>query len=149
MILKLNHKSPRTAEKIYAVFQVSYVIEAKILKAVDFPPLKRTIIEFLSSETQFYGYWENKEIAGIIEIKNTNNSTHIQSLVVDPKYFRRGIASQLIRYLFNNYDSQLFTVETGLANEPAIRLYKSFGFIEIKQWDTHHGIRKIKLVLEK
>ena len=149
MILKLNHKNPRTAEKIYAVFQVSYAIEAKILKAVDFPPLKRTIIEFLSSETQFYGYWENKEIAGVIEIKNNNNSTHIQSLVVDPTYFRRGIASQLIRYLFNNYDSQLFTVETGLANEPAMQLYKSFGFIEINQWDTLHGIRKIKLVLKK
>ena len=149
MILKLNHKNPRTSEKIYAVFQVSYAIEAKILKVVDFPPLKRTITQFLNSKTLFYGYWKNKEIVGVIEIKNNNNSTHIQSLVVDPTYFRRGIASQLIRYLFNNYDSQLFTVETGLANEPAIKLYKSFGFIEIKQWNTHHGIRKIKLVLKK
>ena len=36
-------------------------------------------------------------------------------------------------------------VETGVENEPAILLYKKFGFKEVKQWDTDHGIRKIRL----
>jgi predicted GNAT family N-acyltransferase len=42
----------------------------------------------------------------------------------------------------------LFVVETGLANEPASKLYRKFGFTEVKIWDTDHGIRKIKFELK-
>ena len=72
------------------------------------------------------------------------NILDINSLVVNPKFFRRGIARKLIEFVFNTFDSNLFVVETGLANGPATKLYKKFGFIEVKQWDTDHGIRKIK-----
>jgi ribosomal protein S18 acetylase RimI-like enzyme len=40
------------------------------------------------------------------------------------------------------------TVETGLDNKPAIALYESFGFKEVKQYDTDHGIRKIRFETE-
>jgi ribosomal protein S18 acetylase RimI-like enzyme len=53
----------------------------------------------------------------------------------------------LIAFVFNEFDSNLFVVETGLENEPAIELYKKFGFEEVKQWDTDHGIRKIRFEL--
>ena len=42
------------------------------------------------------------------------------------------------------YQSKVFTVETGLVNQPAIKLYKGFGFQETKQWETDHGVRKIR-----
>jgi hypothetical protein len=29
-------------------------------------------------------------------------------------------------------------------NMPATKLYKKFNFIEVAQWDTDHGVRKIK-----
>ena len=51
---------------------------------------------------------------------------------------------KLVEFVLNSNDSKLFTVETGLDNEPATTLYKKFNFKEVKQWDTDHGIRKIR-----
>jgi hypothetical protein len=49
-----------------------------------------------------------------------------------------------MEFTFNNFDSNLFVVETGVENVPASKLYIKFGFIEVNQWNTDHGIRKIK-----
>ena len=145
MIRKLNHQDPDVAKKIRAVFQVSYAVEAKLLNAIDFPPLKRTLDEYLETETQFYGFWKDNALAAVVEIKRYEETTHIQSLVVDPKYFRQGIAHQLTAFVFNTFDSEKYMVETGLANKPAVMLYKKHGFKEVMQYDTDHGIRKIRL----
>ena len=144
MIIKINNKENKIAEKIRAIFQVSYTVEAKMLKAVDFPPLKRTVSQFLNSDSEFYAYYLIKNIAGVIEIENHEDLTHIQSLVVYPKYFRNGIGRKLVQFILDNYKSKIFTVETGIENHPAIKLYKSFGFQEQEQWDTNHGVRKVR-----
>ena len=144
MIVKINNKENKIAKEIRAIFQVSYAVEAEMLKAVDFPPLKRTVAQFLNSNSEFYAYYLIENIAGVIEIENHKNLTHIQSLVVYPKYFRNGIGSKLVQFILNTYKSKVFTVETGIDNHPAIKLYKSFGFQEQEQWDTDHGIRKVR-----
>jgi ribosomal protein S18 acetylase RimI-like enzyme len=144
MVIKINNKETKIAEEIRAIFQVSYAVEAEILKAVDFPPLKRTVSQFVNSNSEFYAYYLTRNIAGVIEIDNHQDISHIQSLVVDPKYFRKGIGKKLIQFILDTYKTKLFTVETGIDNQPAIKLYESFGFQELKQWDTNHGIRKIR-----
>ena len=144
MIIKINNKKNKIAEEIRAIFQASYTVEAKMLKAVDFPPLKRTVSQFLNSDSEFYAYYLIKNIAGVIEIENHEDLTHIQSLVVYPKYFRNGIGSKLVQFILGAYKSKIFTVETGIDNHPAIKLYKSFGFQEQEQWDTNHGVRKVR-----
>ena len=146
MIEKIDHKNAAVAGKIHAIFQVSYAVEAKLLGAIDFPPLKRGSVDFLDSDTEFYGFIDKNEIVGIIEIKRENPNIHIQSLVVDPKYFRQGIAGKLISFVFDSFKSIMYTVETGVENLPAIALYKKLGFMEVKQWDTDHGVRKVKFV---
>lgn len=87
MIIKLQNAHLETAAKIRSIFQVSYAIEAEILKAVDFPPLKRKLESFLNSPHTFYGYLINHALVGVVEIDQTNNTIHIQSLVVDPSFF--------------------------------------------------------------
>ena len=144
MVIKINNKETKIEEEIRAIFQVSYAVEAEILKAVDFPPLKRTVSQFVNSNSEFYAYYLTRNIAGVIEIDNHQDIYHIQSLVVDPKYFRKGIGKKLIQFILDTYKTKLFTVETGIDNQPAIKLYESFGFQELKQWDTNHGIRKIR-----
>ena len=144
MIEKLQNNEIEVSEKIRSVFQLSYKIEAKLLNASDFPPLKRPLKNYVNSNTEFYGYLKEGELAGVIEIERNNSFTDINSLVVHPGFFRQGIARKLMEYVFNTFDSKLFVVETGLENEPAIELYKKFNFKEIKQWNTNHGIRKIK-----
>ena len=144
MIIKINNEENEIAEEIRAIFQASYTVEAEMLKAVDFPPLKRTVSQFLKSDSEFYAYYLTKNIAGIIEIENNEDLTHIQSLVVYPKYFRNGIGNKLVQFILDTYKSTTFTVETGVDNHPAIKLYKSFGFQEQEQWDTNHGVRKVR-----
>jgi ribosomal protein S18 acetylase RimI-like enzyme len=144
MIQKLDHKNKLIAAQIRAVFQVSYRVEAALLKAVIFAPLQRSLKDFMHSETEFYGFLKEQELAAVIEVKREPTSTHIQSLVVDPRFFRQGIASALLVFVLNSYNTRTFTVETGLANAPATKLYKRFQFKEVSQYDTDHGIRKIR-----
>jgi len=149
MIKILDPQEDSIAENIYSVFQASYAVEAELLEAKDFPPLKRTIIDFKNSETSFFGHWIGKELTAVIEIEPSPNKFHICSLVVHPTYFRRGIGSELVTFIFKLLVGNKITVETGLANIPAIALYKSFDFKEIDQYNTNHGIRKVRLAIEK
>ena len=143
MIVKIDNKRNQIALEIRRIFQASYAIEAKMLKAIDFPPLKRTISQFIDSNSEFYAYYMKQNIAGLIEISSNQSITHIQSLVVYPKYFRQGIGRELVMFVLDTYTSVNFTVETGLDNYPAIKLYISLGFKEQGQWDTDHGVRKV------
>ena len=147
MIERLKNNDLEISKKIRSVFQLSYKVEAKILNATDFPPLKRSLENYVNSNTAFFGYLKNQELAGVIEIEHNDNFTHINSLVVDPGFFKQGIARKLMEYVINTFDSKLFVVETGLENGPATELYKKFDFKEVKRWNTDHGIRKIKFEL--
>lgn len=144
MIEKLQNNKIEISTQIHTVFQLSYAVEAELLNATNFPPLKRPLESYLHGNTIFFGYIENTELAGVIEVENTDEYLSINSLVVNPKYFRRGIATKLLQFIFGKYDSNLFLVETGVDNKPATKLYKKQGFKEINQWDTDFGIRKIR-----
>jgi ribosomal protein S18 acetylase RimI-like enzyme len=144
MISQLGHIKEHISKSIRAVFQASYAVEAELLKAVDFPPLKRPLDDFINCQNVFYGYWVGNELAAVVEIKAEVDAIHIQSLVVHPKFFRQGIAGQLIEFVFKTYDSPMYTVETGLDNIPAKALYEKFGFTLVKEWDTDHGVRKVR-----
>ncbi|GAA4270643.1 GNAT family N-acetyltransferase [Hyunsoonleella aestuarii] len=144
MIERLENNDIEVSKRIRTVFQSSYKVEAKLLNATDFPPLKRPLKSYVNSNTEFFGYLKDGELAGVIEIYHNNSFTDINSLVVSPTFFRQGIARKLMEFVFNTFDSNLFVVETGLENGPATELYKKFDFKEVKQWNTEQGIRKIK-----
>ena len=144
MIKKLDNKNENVAQNIRSVFQESYKVEAELLKAIDFPPLKRALKDYIRTDTDFYGYFKKEELAAVIEISKKPNYTDIRSLVVLPAFFRQGIARKLMQFTLDNFYSDLYVVETGVENEPASRLYKDFGFVEVKQWDTNQGVRKVK-----
>lgn len=148
MITKLFHSNAIIAQSIYTVFQESYAVEAEILNVIDFPPLQRPVEHFMNSVNSFYGLTMEEELAGVIEIKQETSSIDIQSLVVKPSFFRQGVAKQLIQFIFKTYQANAFTVETGLANVPAVRLYKKLGFQEIDQWDTDFDVRKVRFELK-
>ena len=147
MIKKLDHTNLAIATKMRIVFQESYAIEAKLLNAINFPPLQRPLQSYIESTTTFFGYHIKDKIVGIIEVSPKEKTTHINSLVVSPHFFRQGIGRELMNYILQKFSSKVVTVETGLENIPASTLYKNFGFKEVRQWDTDHGVRKVRFEL--
>ena len=146
MITQINHHDRDQAQIMQKVFNASYAVEAKLLKADDFPPLKRKIEEYIDSDTEFYGYWKDKYLAAVVEIRSDEVITHIQSLVVSPDYFRQGIAAKMMTFVLKNFPSNNIIVETGVDNLPAIKLYEKFGFKIVEEWMTEVGIIKVKLI---
>ena len=136
MIQPLNNQNKHVATEMRKVFQASYAIEAELLGAADFPPLKRTMEDYMSCDNSFLGYFKDQELAGAIELDRGEEVIHIQSLVVHPKFFRQGIGRKLVEHVLASNPTIRFTVETGLDNRPAIRLYEQLGFTEISQYDT-------------
>jgi ribosomal protein S18 acetylase RimI-like enzyme len=149
MIKLINHTVIDTAKDIYRVFQVSYPYEAKLLGVTYFPPLNRTTTDFQESTTLFYGFYEGVELAAVMELDVNENYTLIRSLIVDPDFFRKGIASKLVQYAIENDTTTKVLVETGNANIPAKTLYIKHNFIEEKVWMTDVGIEKVGYVLMK
>lgn len=143
MIQILDHTNQEVAIAIREVFQASYAIEAQLLNAINFPPLQRQLNAFMDCNTTFYGYFNDDSLAAVTEIKENGNSTHIQSLVVLPEYFKQGIAQKLITHTIITYNPELLTVETGADNFPACQLYEKMGFTQTRKWMTKHDIVKV------
>ena len=149
MIFSLQNKSVSVAEKLFSIWQESYSIEAELLKINNFPPLNRTVKDFVDSSTCFYAYQKETAFNAVIEIRDNDGVLHIQSLVVQPSQFRTGLASKMIAFVLRENMECNFTVETGCDNLPAINLYLKFGFVETGQHETDHGVRKICLLLNR
>lgn len=148
MIKKLDNSNTDVANKIFTIFQNSYKIEAELIGAVVFPPLLRSAKDIENSTTLFYGFSENDCLAAIIEIVIEDKHLDINSLTVNPNYFKKGIASKLISYVLGITDFSKAIVETAVVNIPAINLYKKHGFAEFKKWTPSHGIEKIAMSVE-
>lgn len=148
MINKLDNSNEEVAQQIFTTFQNSYKIEAKLIGALDFPPLSRSAKHIENSKTLFYGFSENESLAAVIEIVKNGELLEINSLTVDPSYFRKGIADKLISYVLQRFNFSKAIVETAVVNTPAINLYKKHGFVEFKRWTPAHGIEKIAMSVE-
>lgn len=148
MIEKLENSNEAVANKIHAIFQCSYRVEAQIINVLDFPPLSRSTKNIANSKTDFYGFSDNNSLAAVIEIEINGKQLDIHSLTVDPKYFRKGFADKLINYVLKTFDITIAIVETAVVNKPAINLYEKHGFLEIRRWTPSHGIEKLAMSVE-
>lgn len=145
MINKLDNCDDKVTSQIFNVFQNSYKVEAQRINVCNFPPLSRSINDIKDSNTLFYGFYERGCLAGVIEVIAKDKRIELESLTVDPQYFKKGIASKLISYVLDSFEFIEAIVETAVANKPAINLYKKFGFVEIKRWTPSHGIEKLAM----
>ncbi|NRA61711.1 MAG: GNAT family N-acetyltransferase [Psychrobium sp.] len=148
MITKLENSNLDVAKQIYTIFQCSYKIEAQLIGVTNFPPLQRSAQDIARSKSEFYGFSDNDHLAAIIEIVIEDKQLHINSLTVDPAFFRKGIADKLIRYVLALVELYKATVETAVVNQPAIKLYNKHGFVEFKRWTPSHGIEKLALSVQ-
>jgi ribosomal protein S18 acetylase RimI-like enzyme len=146
MIELLDHYSESVASQIYDIFQLSYKVEASLVRVKDFPPLRRNMSDIQSSSSRFLGQQIGLDLAAVVEITQIEEALSIDSLVLHPQYFRRGLGSQLLQSLLAKVHWQIAYVETAAANNPALVLYQKIGFSESKRWKTADGIEKVQLM---
>lgn len=139
MIAQIDQTNEKTARDIQSIQRPAYRIEAELMGFHDIPHLSETIEEIQQSEETFLGYQE-EYLKGFISYKEEGGIVDIYRLVVDPLQFRQGIARTLVGHLLGQHRKKEFIVSTGTENEPARKLYESFGFQEEEIFEVAPGV---------
>ena len=141
MIEKLIIDNDAIALEVLTLQKSSYAIEAEIIKSINIPLLKETIENLLKCDEEFYGYFIDKKLVGLVSYKVVGEVLDIHRLAVHPQYFKRGIAKELIEYVENTVtDVKKEIVSTGKDNYPAIKLYEKSGFKPVTDRIAAKGI---------
>jgi [ribosomal protein S18]-alanine N-acetyltransferase len=77
------------------------------------------------------GAFEGEELVGYVINSRYVDAWHVMNVAVDPEHQRRGVASHLLRRLFElTHDDERrgYTLEVRVSNEGAIQLYAQLGF---------------------
>ena len=142
----LDIRSAGVAEPLLALWQRSYRVEAELLRAVDFPPLRLSLPELMSRCSTFYGAMQHGTLLGAIEIETQQDShVSIDALVVEPSFFRRGVGKLLVRHTLRRAKGTV-SVTTSPGNLPALRLYQSLGFCIADTQFTECGLELCSLL---
>ncbi|ALC87290.1 hypothetical protein AM499_16820 [Bacillus sp. FJAT-22090] len=132
MIQILFHQEEKVAEEILEIQLLAYKIEAELIEFDGIPQLQDSIHDIIMSKEIFIGYYEEMQLTGFISFMNTDELIDICRLVVHPNFFRKGIASALLKHVLEiKKENQRVEVSTGAKNTPAIQLYERFGFNKI------------------
>lgn len=80
--------------------------------------------------TKILVYEKNDEIKGYLIATCLYTTCDIVSIVTDPEYRKKGVASNLLSYIITECgpELKLVTLEVATKNVEALRLYKNFGF---------------------
>lgn len=145
---RLDPRQESCAQEILRVSLASYRVEAELLGVEDFPPLRETVAAVRESEGLFCGTRLEGRLAGVCEVQAEALGQGIARLVVDPEFFRRGVARALMDFVVASCRRPL-RVQTGAKNLPALGLYRSYGFEVCRERRHPSGIEVVELVLEK
>jgi ribosomal protein S18 acetylase RimI-like enzyme len=147
MIQEIDIEAGESAEAVLRLQLRSYAVEAQLIGFADLPPLQDTVATLQQCGERFYGYIKQGQLAGVISYERAEKTVHICRLMVDPDFFRQGIASALIEFVCHKErDANEIIVTTGSANIPALRLYERHGFHEVEQMRMPEGIFITKFV---
>ncbi len=83
----------------------------------------------LENTSKIYVYFEN-EVLGFLHISKLYETVDIINIVVKEDHRGKGIASNLLDYMFSDMDNTIkkFILEVNVNNKAAFNLYKKFGF---------------------
>jgi len=144
---QLDHRQSDQAHDIWRLLHDAYSVEASIIGADDFPPLRRTVADIASAQAQFIGAGDEARLLAVCEFSiDSGNSCEITSFGVDPSSFRQGYGSMLLRNLISMPGILELSVATAAANTPAIRFYEKHGFACSGEWLTPEKIAVVRMV---
>ncbi|MEU2389946.1 GNAT family N-acetyltransferase [Streptomyces sp. NPDC007369] len=127
--LDLGHDA--TAAAVHRIGRAAYAVEAELIGFDGIPALSESLAELRERPLSWLGAGpEEGPLAGFLAWeREPDGSVCVDRLCVDPAWFRRGVASVLLRALLDGVPADRpVTVSTGAANAPAVALYERFGF---------------------
>lgn len=137
----INLRDEQAAQRLIEVQKAAYAVEASLIGSDNIPPLNDTLEKLRDSNETFIGAYVSETLIGAISYKIEGKTLDIHRMMVHPDYFRRGYATILLHYIFNVPGIKRFIVSTGTENEPAKRLYKKHGFVEVHTFEVNGGIQ--------
>ncbi|MGW2271748.1 GNAT family N-acetyltransferase [Streptomyces yangpuensis] len=122
-----------TAAAVHRIGRAAYTVEAELIGFDGIPALGESLAEMRAQALHWVGAVSaDGELAGFLawaEEPTGGPDIGIDRLCVAPAFFRRGIASLLLRHaLAELFPGRPVQVTTGAANTPAVRLYEALGF---------------------
>ncbi len=134
------------ARRVLEIQQASYRAEADLVGYDDIPVLHETLDELRSRPLVFLGVSSNHVLAGLLGYRRDGDVVNIDRLAIDPVFFRRGLATKLLRELLvRERDARRFTVSTGFGNAPGLALYARFGFTIVGTDEPAPGVQTVQL----
>ncbi|GGU67771.1 GNAT family N-acetyltransferase [Lentzea flava] len=134
MILDLSDDA--VLHELWTVQRLAYAVEAEIIGFDGIPPLHESLDDLRASGETFLGIYDEEGLVGAVSYRLDGSTVDICRLVVHPRAHRRGIATRLLDALPGGPQ----TVSTGTKNEPALRLYRKRGFVEIGEREVAPGV---------
>lgn len=139
MLRKMDLLNLSLVKELDTLQKKSYAIEAELVGFDDLPPLKETLEQLIACQEEFIGYFIDGKLAGAISYSPENGTLVICRLIVDPAHFRKGIAGKLLTHLEEEKSFDRIIVSTGKENQPAINLYRKYGFNPVKDIEAAPG----------
>jgi ribosomal protein S18 acetylase RimI-like enzyme len=134
------------ARRVLEIQRASYQVEADLVGYDAIPVLHETLDELQAQPLIFLGVSSNHVLAGLLGYRRDGDLVDIDRLAIDPAFFRRGLATKLMRELLvREREARRFTVSTGFGNAPALALYARFGFAVIGTDEPAPGVRTVQL----
>ncbi len=144
-IIELDILNQDIQDQVLQLQQVSYRLE-EVLIGFPIPHTKETADDLLASGDIFIGMSQDDELLGLVAFAADETTMDIHRVAVDPDYFRQGVATELLEFLFDAFPGiSQFLVTTGASNIPAIRLYEKMGFHRLEDFEPAPGLIMTRL----
>ncbi|WP_222719876.1 GNAT family N-acetyltransferase [Actinokineospora xionganensis] len=126
---ELDLADDATATAVHAVGLRSYRVEADLIGFDGIPPLHESLADMRAQPLRWLGCRaDGVPVAFVAWRQDGTDTIDIDRLCVDPSWFRRGLATTLLRALLDRTEGDV-TVSTGAENTPAVSLYQRAGFL--------------------
>ena len=130
------------ATRVLEIQRAAYAVEADLVGYDAIPPLHETVTELQSQPLIFLGVSCESTLAGVLGYRRDGDTVDIDRVAVDPLFFRRGLATRLLRELLaRERDRDTVHRVDGLGNQPAVSLYERFGFRVVGGTNRHQARR--------
>jgi ribosomal protein S18 acetylase RimI-like enzyme len=132
--------------EILSIQKAAYRQEAELIGFSGIPALADTPQTIQDSGEIFYGYRIEGRVVGVVSVQGDDDTLDICRMVTHPDYHRRGVASQLLRFVVQREQvGRRIRVSTAVKNKPALSLYGKWGFTPASRCRSKEGVELITL----